>query len=470
MLTRPSPSQLGWRPATRPLAGTLRATTVPMRRSIFTLSATLTLFAGSCREPTSDEYAFADQEQPTPQKVAAPTPPPTPAGVSEEGTPDECGRTSGRNAAGDCEQLATRQADHVQQVQIPAGRFIMGDIPRSYATEIGRHDPRERWPGQPPRYAQADAFWIDLHEVTRQTYEGCVQKGDCTPAVCPDGADPVDKYSPEAAALVPQTCVTHQQAQTFCESVGGRLPTEAEWEYAARGVDARVYPWGNQFRDEYTAMLTPVSMSPGDSSYFGIRGMGTSALEWVADDYRVDNGLKPYLAAPFRRKGGPLLRAEATRPARFVMKGGKAGARRDKVGADRRLGFRCAADLGADDAPLTAPADPPVVPIVRLLGDGRAVFGGVAEAVDRGEAEAFCAALKVEHQGVTYEGWRLPSLAEVTSIAADFRGPGPFWSSEGAIVQEGAGSKAAPNDPWQLDEAEPTDALAARCIRDADTP
>jgi formylglycine-generating enzyme required for sulfatase activity len=434
------------------------------RATFFLPSLMLVLTVPSCDGPTSHEYDFVDTPQAIPAKIPEPPRPEESAAEPDPTNPSDCGRGTGRNAKGECEQLHTRELEHVQQVQLPAGRFVMGDIPRSYATEIGRHDPRERWSGQPPRYADAPAFWIDLHEVTRGAYAKCVETGKCTPAVCPDGTDPVEKFSAEAAALVPQTCVGHEQAQAFCEATGGRLPTEVEWEYAARGPDARLYPWGDDLRDEYTAMLMPINATMGDVSYFGLRGMGTNSIEWVADAYAIDTGLADFVREPFRRADGPLRRAEATRGQRFVMKGGKAGARRDATGADRRLGFRCVDDLGPDEVALQVPAEPVAIPLLRDAGNGLQVFGGVAEAVDRREAEKFCSVLRVELTGQTYEGWRLPTLAEIQGIQQAFRGPGPFWAADGAVVQKG---KGAPEEPWELDEAADGDALAARCVRDA---
>ncbi|MEX1367916.1 MAG: SUMF1/EgtB/PvdO family nonheme iron enzyme [Nannocystaceae bacterium] len=417
----------------------------------------------SCSGPTSHEHDLVDTPQPTPVVAAEPPRPEAEAPTTEPTAEDGCGRGTGRSPSGECEQLHTRERDHALQVQLPGGRFLMGDVPRSYSTEMSRHDPRELWPGQPPRYAEAAAFWIDIHEVTRGAYTACVEAGTCTPVACPDGSDPIEKFSPEAAAMVPQTCVTHEQAETFCRSVGGRLPTEIEWEYAARGPDARVYPWGNEMRDEYVAMLMTVGSIPADSSYFGIRGMGTNAIELVSNAYEVDNGLQGYVSGPFRRPDGPLLRAEATRGPRFVMKGGKTGARRDTIGSDKRVGFRCAADLEPDEIPLTVPAEPPPIKVARPVGDDLLMFGGVAEAVDRREAEQFCAALRIEVDGEPREGWRLPTLAEVQSIAELFRGPGPFWTADGAAVQ---GGSRRPNDPWVEEDATPDEPLAARCVLD----
>ncbi|MEM7157147.1 MAG: SUMF1/EgtB/PvdO family nonheme iron enzyme [Myxococcota bacterium] len=425
------------------------------------LPSSFLLLLASCSGPTSSEHEIVDTPEAAPTRVEAPTPPePKDGAKSELDSSDECGRTTGRNEEGQCEALRTREVEHVQQVQIPAGRFVMGDVPRTYTTAVGRHDPRERWPGQPPRYADSESFWIDLHEVTRGEYEKCVESGSCTPAQCFDGVDPVEKFSDEAAALIPQTCVTHAQATTFCETVGARLPSETEWELAARGVDVRIYPWGNDMRDEYNAMLVPVNVIRGDSSYFGIRGMGTNALEWVSDTYEVDNGLEPYLGKPFRDDNGPLMKAEAARGPRFVMKGGKAGARRDKAGADRRLGFRCAADVSPDDGALKIPAEVPTINVLRPGTSELLVFGGIAEAVSRKEAEQFCDALRIPQGPLTLEGFRLPTLAEIQAMADAFRGPGPFWSADGSAVQKGKGNDA----PWEIEESTPKDALGARCV------
>ncbi|MEM9454749.1 MAG: SUMF1/EgtB/PvdO family nonheme iron enzyme [Myxococcota bacterium] len=448
-----------------------RLTRLPPRASLSPLLL-LVLPSLSCDGPTSHHYDLVDQPQPQPAEVPEPTPPPAPPDRSEPASPDDCGRGTGRNAEGTCESLRTRERDHAQQVQLPAGRFVMGDIPRSYDAAIGRHDPRERWSGQPPRYAEASAFWIDLHEVTRDAYAQCVQAGRCTEVTCPNGVNPVENFSEDAARLVPQTCVTHEQAEAFCRAQGARLPTEAEWEYAARGPDARIYPWGNNMRDEYMNTLIPISGTLGDVSYFGIRGQGTSAVEWVAETYEIDAGLQPFLTGPFRRPDGPLLTAEASRGRRYVIKGGKAGARRDQGQPDPRVGFRCAASLEPSAAPLTVPADPPQIPLLRNSDAGLLVFGGVAEAADRREAEKFCSVLKVEFDDQVYEGWRLPRLDELERVAGSFRGPGPFWSADGAIVQkpspDAKSRKAAPDDPWVLEpEAADSDAYAARCVRDS---
>jgi formylglycine-generating enzyme required for sulfatase activity len=433
-----------------------------MRRTLV-----LALFLVAACDASEVAYPIADQAQPQPQTVEVANPP-MPTDEEPEADPEKvakCVRGTGRKPDGSCEMLHTRKAKHVQQVQLPKGVFIMGDIPDRYNADKIRESLKSEWSGQPPRIAASNAFWLDLHEVTRSAYAACVKDGECTPAECGPGQDDgSSRYSEEVLAQVPQTCVSREQATVFCESRGGRLPTETEWEYAARGPDGRRFPWGNEIRDEYRGALMPVN-GMVDTSYFGFRGMGSNALEWVADDFAIDTGLRPFLTKPFR-DGGAFSKAYADASATGVAKGGRAGFRRAASEVNGLLGFRCAADLAPDEQALTLPEAVAPVPLV-ATGKGLQFFGGVAEGVTHAEAQAYCSSLKVPWNDASLEGWRLPNLEEVTGAAEIFRGPGPFWASEGAVKQqaESEGLTARPDDPWvQADE--PAEApLAARCVR-----
>jgi len=458
-------------------------------------------------EDRSTRYDMADSPMPRPVPIGE-------AGASGEGNQSQamteeqtakCGHGTGRTAEGTCVQLGLRDSGYVQRVQIPAGSFVMGYVPERYDGEPGRASPAIRWSGEPPRIVESEGFWIDLHEVTRSAYSACVEAGGCTPAACPDGEDPAADQSPQIAGFLPQTCVTHAQARAFCAAHDGRLPTEIEWEYAARGSDARIYPWGNQIEDEISAGLLPAGRLRVDTSYFGILGMGSNAIEWVEDRYEAEAALTPFLHGEFREKRGPVARARRAfeervhcgdpptagcraprRPGeRRVVKssvsGGRRGVRVDLPphaasegleGWDERpsqpsLGFRCAADLvPGRDEPLTIPEGPPQVPLWRKTEELE-VFGGVAEAVSRPEAERFCEALRVSGDDEVRADWRLPTLAEVERIADSYRGPGPFWTADGAAAQQREDGPPRPSDPWVAAAADPNEALLARCVRTA---
>ena len=417
---------------------------------------------------------------------------------------DACGRGSGRDPNGDCVPLGLKELEFVQRVQIPGGEFVMGALPGDYrglpATE--RAAAAVMWSGQPPRHATLPSFWIDLHEVTRAAYAACVAAGACSPAICPAGqVDPATETAPELVGVLPQGCVTHAQAQAYCAHTGGRLPSEAEWEYAARGVDARVYPWGNKIEDQIPNAIYPAGHVREDSSYFGIRGLGSNVTEWVAEVYDADAGLRPFLTGEFRDPDGPLQVARAAYerraacgdepgctgpsepPPRHVIKHFSAGERaagRDVYparypgkelegwvvgGVGAKLGFRCVADLAADEQPLRVPSPAATVPLYRVQGSLQ-IFGGVAEVVSQAEARRFCAALQVpDGSGPALTGWRLPLRAELGELAPSFRGPGPFWAEDGAVAQVSDQTPVPPDAPWEGVEVEAGAPLLARCVR-----
>ena len=435
-----------------------------MRRQILPL--VFTLLAPAC-DRSSHRFDVVDTPDPIPLATAEPPPKPPEPVIDPRGNelPSECTRGTGRNAQGQCVALATRVVPQGQQVQIPKGEFIVGDLPSTYDFRKTAGDPRLQWAGQPPRVVQASSFWIDVNEVTRGAYQACVDAGKCT-AAC--SADALLERTPEGGRPnVPQTCVTHEQAAAYCSSIGQRLPTELEWECAARGVDARMYPWGNELRDEYLAGLLPIDTPVVDLSYFGVRGMGTNANEWVADEFDPAAPLVAYGAVDFRRKDGPLAKAIATDPQqaakRWVWKSARVGDRSGAAAADPMRGFRCAADLDAATASLEVPAVGPPLPIVRNVGAVE-LFGGIAEAVAQDEARAFCEALDFEAAGRRWSEWRLPTMAEVEAIAALFRGPGPFWTADGAVEQRPAAGEPAIDTPWVAVELEPDAAVGARCV------
>ena len=160
------------------------------------------------------------------------------------------------------------------RVRVPAGPFVMG--------EDTRGEPDER-----PRHTRTlPAFEIDRTEVTRENYERCIRAGRCT------SPRPLDARFRDPRQ--PVVGVSWFQASAYCAWVGARLPTEAEWEKAARGADGRTYPWGETYptlrmatfgHDEHSGHPDPVGSQPGVPSPYGALDLAGNVWEWVADPY-----------------------------------------------------------------------------------------------------------------------------------------------------------------------------------------
>ena len=193
---------------------------------------------------------------------------------------------------------APKEVDPVAMIAISAGEFLMGS-PEGQ----GRADE------YPQRAVYLDAFGIDQVEVTNERYMAFVKStGHRTP---PNsyGTGPLTLLTGIEHLPVVQT--TWYDAKAYCTWAKKRLPTEAEWEKAARGTDGRVYPWGNdpptarhanfdREWDEERTLHAVGSLPDGDSPY-GVKDMAGNAREWVADWYDADY----YKDAPPRNPLGP---------------------------------------------------------------------------------------------------------------------------------------------------------------------
>jgi len=172
--------------------------------------------------------------------------------------------------------LASRQGgEGADMVLVPAGAFTMGDNENS-----------------PQREVYVDAFRLDRHEVTVSQYSRFVE---ATGSVrLPDAWEELDLAK---GASLPVIGVDWHDASAYCTWAGKRLPSEAEWEKAARGTDARTYPWGdspptpvqanfeNRAPGAYQGGLKPVASHPAGASPFGIHDLAGNSAEWVADWY-----------------------------------------------------------------------------------------------------------------------------------------------------------------------------------------
>jgi serine/threonine-protein kinase len=224
---------------------------------------------------------------------------------------------------------------------IPAGTFQMG-------SETGSQDER------PVHPVTLNAFLIDQFEVTNERYTKCVDAGACTPPAQRSSFTRNNYFTRPEFQNFPVIFVTWGQADAFCRFEDKRLPTEAEWEYAARGTDGRTYPWGNQFDPNLVPATAgdtvQVGSLPGNASPFGVFDMSGNVVEWVADYYQRDY----YSQSPTENPTGPETGGTANRR---VYRGGAFGnpdprvytaTRRFSQGEgfrDSDIGFRCAKDV-----------------------------------------------------------------------------------------------------------------------------
>jgi len=262
-------------------------------------------------------------------------------------------------------------------VLIPAGQFFMGS------------DLKDAKPNQKPSHnVSLGAFCLDLYEVTAKLYRECSDVGKCrraTPEVEWDNITPGDKKTYSALCTVadpeksdhPMNCVSWEMASTYCKNNDERLPTEAEWEYATRGPDGRIYPWGDeaptaqhlnacgteclawakankvssQFpgalyqADDGFATTAPVGKFPAGRSRFGPYDVVGNVWEWVADFEA------PYQAGDQKDPHGP-----DTGQKRVMRGGGWNGSfpewlhpsyryAQDPKWRSHGVGFRCAKSL-----------------------------------------------------------------------------------------------------------------------------
>jgi formylglycine-generating enzyme required for sulfatase activity len=129
-----------------------------------------------------------------------------------------------------------------------------------------------------------DRFWIDRVEVTNARYLACVKDGACE-------LMPGILGHEDLKADQPVGVIGWKQAAAYCAWAGKRLPTEAEWEKAARGTDARTYPWGSDYdatrlNAGYTSGAAAVGSFPTGSSPYGVLDMAGNVWEWTASLYR----------------------------------------------------------------------------------------------------------------------------------------------------------------------------------------
>jgi formylglycine-generating enzyme required for sulfatase activity len=289
--------------------------TSPILCVILLVGASIACGTGSTvTEVPLEQPTPVPSEQPAQSPTAAPTDAPAEPAVGEEWA---------------------RPADGVTMVYVPAGAFQMGSE---------EADPGARADEFPQHTVTLDGYWIDQTEVSNAHYELCVDDGVCKQS----GHAETEEY---AGPEYPVVTISWHDASAYCEWAGATLPTEAQWEYAARGPEGYIYPWGDQNPtpelcsfDNNVLGTSPVGSYPRGASWCGALDMAGNVAEWTADWY--DEGY--YAESPSANPTGPSTGEHK------VLRGGSWG--HDLMGvraADRSyhlppdhiygiVGFRCA--------------------------------------------------------------------------------------------------------------------------------
>jgi formylglycine-generating enzyme required for sulfatase activity len=254
------------------------------------------------------------------------------SGATAGSTTAGSGASGGTSSAGgsfDCAETA----DPGELVAIPAGEFSMG-----CNAEV---DDQCEDDENPMHVVMISAFEIERTEVTQARYTACVAEGACAPPSCVWDCGKADMAA---------SCVNFEQALDYCAWAGRRLPTEAEWEKAARGTEGLKYPWGNTEPDCTLANMARCAddtmlvgtLTEGASPY-GVLDLAGNMVEMVADWYDATY----YAESPTTDPTGPASGQ------RYVGRGGgfKSDAEwlrtskrdwYDLTDAGASLGFRCA--------------------------------------------------------------------------------------------------------------------------------
>lgn len=261
------------------------------------------------------------------------------SGQSQNPTPTQA-QVSGPTATPTLVTI-TRPADGMVMVNIPAGTFNMG----SEDSEV-----IPVWFGEMPVHeVNLSAYYIDQTEVTNAMFAKCVQSGSCTVPEFPDSSSRATYYGDGNYANYPVIYVSYLQANAYCQWAGARLPTEAEWEKAARGTDGRMYPWGNTIACDQANFLgcgvdtTAVGSYPSGKSPYGLFDMAGNVFEWVNDWL----GEAYYATAPRDNPQGPtsgtfrVLRGGSWASDQYEVRSAARGMLSPDY-TDAITGFRCA--------------------------------------------------------------------------------------------------------------------------------
>jgi len=251
---------------------------------------------------------------------------------------------------------------------VPAGPFIMG------ADHGGEADER------PAHTVDLPAFYLDLAEVTNADYKKCIDAGTCRPP-SPKNAK-LNGFGPDKrfrGPRMPISSISWDSARAYCAFVGKRLPTEAEFEKAARGTDGRMYPWGNdpptpEHAVFHTNITADVGTHPKGDGPYGHHDLAGNVWEWIEDVYdpyaytrpgastgkggTYEESLAAFTELRRKKRKGYTGSNPIPKECERVLRGGAFNYRADGLRATNRVhhparyrlvmsGFRCARDATA---------------------------------------------------------------------------------------------------------------------------
>lgn len=242
-------------------------------------------------------------------------------------------------------------------VLVPAGEFWMG---------CSASDIQCAGDEKPGKKVRLDAFKIDRTEVTVDAYKACVDAGRCSPpnttsSFCSGTKAHLSNWGQAGRGDHPINCVTWDQADTYCKAQGKQLPTEAQWEKAARGTDERLYPWGYEAPSCRYAVIFgegdqpvsrqgcgegstwPVGSKPEGASPYGALDMSGNVWEHIADWYDYSaygSSSNTHLTGP--SSGTTRVNRGGSFEGNLSLRASSRGYRLPSV-ADVNLGFRCVA-------------------------------------------------------------------------------------------------------------------------------
>lgn len=252
--------------------------------------------------------------------------------------------------------------DGMVKIYIPAGEFPMG-------SDSGSNNEK------PVHTVYLDAFWIDQTEVTNKMYSLCVSAGVCQPPKAPNSYSRTSYYGNPEFENYPVIYVDWDMANTYCTWAERRLPTEAEWEKAARGTTKSTYPWGEGADCDKTNSMgckgetTAIGEFTLGMSPFGVLDMAGNVMEWVSDWYSATY----YASSPRENPSGPSSGTA------HVIRGGSWKSNENSIRSSYRfglnpdmtnlylIGFRCA--LNATSETGTSISTPPPTQTAATFGE-----------------------------------------------------------------------------------------------------